>query len=510
MPVVSLVGSLLFRLGAALLVLAVLTGCGGERAAPPPPAVVETTNSPGLTPELFDAYIWVDTFRPGAPVMRFGESLHVGADVAPPARALAPSGARGGAALSRGHVRDAVSASDVVDYLRVAASHKLSPRSITGLGTYPATRVTVLRLVEGPYTRDTRTRFALFAQDAVGIINTALPFGRQIRFSPHLESQDNPDKTISEIKLHFLPKTHHLYPEDANPAALGMASVSYYVKDQDAPAWEITKEGAGYSTVFIDPEAIAPFTDAEATHVLVHELLHAMGFTSHTDPARHDSTLNPTYFPGTQPRALIHPVDRAGLLAAYSRFAPGAKPGEISAETLGPWSERSFHLRGDLDVGAGMLSFGVAFANGLPQPWATGPTPSRTLRDNPAISGSVTWRGALVGVTTAGGGVLGDASLTLDTGDFLGRLDLSAMRFESGAVWEDGDLSYAIRADGSGYTFRRADTEFRQGSAGNETSYSWRGNDLGSVTGVFLGPGHEGMAGVLERHDLSAAFGGRR
>ena len=109
MPVVSLLKSLLFRLGATLLVLGVLAGCGGERAAPPPPAVVETTDSPGVAPELFDAYIWVDTFRPGAPVMRFGESLHVGADVAPPAGALTPSRARGGAALSRGHVPDAVS-----------------------------------------------------------------------------------------------------------------------------------------------------------------------------------------------------------------------------------------------------------------------------------------------------------------------------------------------------------------------------------------------------------------
>ncbi len=205
------------------------------------------------------------------------------------------------------------------------------------------------------------------------------------------------------------------------------------------------------------------------------------------------------------------PCDRDGLLAAYSRFPPGVKPEEISAETLKPWSDTSFHLRGDLGIGSGEVSFGVAFRNGLPQPWAMGPKPATILYDNPVLPGSVTWRGALVGVTPSGGGVVGDASLTLDMGDFLGELDFTGMRFESGATWGDGDLRYAIRADDLGNTFHRADTEYRIVElSGNRTGYPWSGKDLGTVTGAFFGPRHEGMGGVLERHDLSAAFGGKR
>ncbi len=108
-------------------------------------------------------------------MLEFGESLHVGADVAPPAGALDAAGARGGAALSRGNVRDGVSAADVVEYLQIAASHNISERSVTGLATYPEAKVVTLVVTRGPQTRTRFSRFALLAQDAVEVINTALP-----------------------------------------------------------------------------------------------------------------------------------------------------------------------------------------------------------------------------------------------------------------------------------------------------------------------------------------------
>ena len=97
--------------------------------------------------------------------------------------------------------------------------------------------------------------------------------------------------------------------------------------------------------------------------------------------------------------------------------------------------------------------------------------------------------------------------------DFLGHLEFMAMRFEGGGTWGDGDLRYAIQADDRGNTFRRADLEFETKKLpGTEYGhgYVWTGEDLGTVTGAFFGPGHEGMGGVLERHDFSAAFGGKR
>ncbi len=293
----------------------------------------------------------------------------------------------------------------------------------------------------------------------------------------------------------------------ADPAELGRARVFYNVKDESAPAWEISEDGAGYSTVIIDPEAVGSFDDVEVTHVIVHELLHAVGFVSHTDPERYASTLSSVgFYPGTQRRVPIHPIDREGLLAAYSRFSPGASPDAITVETLGPWSEISYHLRGDIDFEPGEMSFGVAFRNGLPQPWVFGPKPPTALRDNQALTENVTWRGALVGATATGDGVIGDSVLTLEMSDFTGELDFTGIRFESGATWGDGDLRYRIRVDGSDNTFGRADAEFRKVGPG----YEWTGADLGTITGVFFGPLHEGMGGVLERHDLSAAFGGKR
>ena len=60
----------------------------------------------------------------------------------------------------------------------------------------------------------------------------------------------------------------------------------------------------------------------------------------------------------------------------------------------------------------------------------------------------------------------------------------------TGATWGDGDLGYAIAVHGN--TFR--DT----------------GGDAGRLTGSFTGISHEGVAGILERTDLTAAFGGVR
>ncbi len=496
-------------LSPAVLILAALWGCGGgsggSHSLPDTGPAIER---PGLPPGVpLNAYLWTDAFRPGAPVMEFGGSVHVGADVAPSAT-LAESGMRNGVALSRGTVRDGTGAGDVVRYLRVAASHNISAKSVTGLATYPETPPPTVRMVNRRETRNNDTRFARLTADAVRILNAALPFERQIRFSPHMVPEADGGaflgRNIGEIWVQFIPKTHPVYPDDADPDELGRARVSYYVRDETAETHEVSEDGAGYSTVIVDSEAVASFTDREVVHVLVHELLHAVGFVSHTDSREFDSTLSVGYFPGTRPRGLIHPIDRDGLLAAYSRLEPGTSPEDISAESLGPWSDTSFHVHGDLGTGAGGIAFGVAFRNGLAQPWAFGPKPTTALGRNPALSGSATWHGALLGIVPSGRGVAGDASLRLDMESLSGELAFTDMRHDGGGTWGDGDLHYAVRASGNG--FRRADAEFVRAGPG----YEWSGKDLGTVTGAFFGARHEGMGGVLERHDLSAAFGGKR
>lgn len=498
----------------AVLILAALWGCGGGSGGPSAlPETDPAVERPSLPPDYpVNAYLWIDTFRPGAPVMEFGGSVHVGADVAPAPDDLTASGGRGGAALSRGTVRGGTGAGDVVRYLRTAASHNLAGGRYAGLATYPETPPPTVILVSGKETRGWDTRFGRLTQDAVRVLNAALPFERQIRISPHLTPERSGGATLGrgggEIWVQFIPKTHPIYPGGADPSELGRSRVFFHVRDETAETLQVSEDGADYATVIVDPEGVGPLSDPEVVHVLVHELLHAMGFVSHTDPEAFDSTLaDAPFFPGTQPRGLIWPVDRAGLLAAYSRFEPGTLPEDITAESLGPWADTSFHLRGDLGIGAGGIAFGVAFRNGLAQPWAFGPMPAGGLGSNTALSGSATWSGALVGITPSARGVTGDSSLTLDIESLSGELAFTGMRYERGGAWGDGDLHYAVRASGTDNTFKRAGAEFVRTEAGGFES---SGGDLGTVTGAFFGPRHKGMGGVLERHDLSAAFGGRR
>ena len=195
---------------------------------------------------------------------------------------------------------------------------------------------------------------------------------------------------------------------------------------------------------------------------------------------------------------MLHPLDREALLAVYSWLEPGDKPATIANE-LGPWASTSLHIRGDIDAVDG-AAFGVAVRNGLSQPWAHGPTPWTNLADNPDLLGMVSWDGVLIGFDRQTGDHVGaDADLDLDLGTLAGDLDFTSMRaweaadlFGSGtgAVWGDGDLSYAI------------------GVRGN--TFVQTGGDDGIVTGIFVGARHEGMAGTLQRDDLAAAFGGSR
>ena len=81
--------------------------------------------------------------------MTFGDTLHVGADVASTTEFLAFGGARNGVALSQGHVRDGEGTEDVTAWLRVAASHTLT-EGVTGLVTYPEDPpTTIVRLITG-------------------------------------------------------------------------------------------------------------------------------------------------------------------------------------------------------------------------------------------------------------------------------------------------------------------------------------------------------------------------
>ena len=461
----------------------------------------------------------VDPVGDRAPVMAFDRVLHVGADVAPPAGALGDAGRRGGVALSKGEVRDGEGAAEVLDYLRTMASGNIAEHNVAGLQRWngPPTVRIVGQETDGRYIRLTR--------DAARIVNAALPFTRRLRLQsidrllPEEGVEECYDTGLGNFFVRFVPKSSPWWSGDDGNALGRARALQRVVYSERRQRWEVGRgEGVLRADVVIDPDMVSYLSDAEATHLLVHEFLHAMGFTSHTDAERFTSTLNERWVRGRAPRSLIHPIDREGLLAAYSRFEAGALAEEMTPESLGPWTDTSFHLRGDFGLPSGDVAFGVAFRNGLGQPWASGPVPATTLADNAALSGSATWSGGLIGVTPDGDAVSGDSALTVDlskvrTPAYLsepdGTLSFTDIRFDDGASWGDGDLRYAIEV--SGRQFHRAGSSFVPYADGLEAPHNRAsGEDFGGVTGVFFGAGHEGMGGVLERHDLSAAFGGKR
>ena len=218
---------------------------------------------------------------------------------------------------------------------------------------------------------------------------------------------------------------------------------------------------------------------------VIHELLHALGVYGHVAPFSFRSQVNSF---GSD--AHLWPIDREGLRVLYDRL----QPGDALPFDFGSWESDSLHIHGN----GPFAGFGVALRNGYAEPWAYGDWPDGFLSDNPRLSGSVTWRGALLGLTPDAAAVLGDATILVDMEQMTGRTEFT--RLESwdaapgaagtGETWGSGVLGYDIAVRRN--TFRET------------------GGDDGRLTGAFTGIAHGGVAGILERADLTAAFGGNR
>ena len=459
--------------------------------------------------------------------------------VSPPADQLAAGGAYNGVTVSSGRVLDGVGADRVIEYLEQYVNLG-EYKNTVGLETF-STRP-VVRLADG-----TSDEFAEYATRAVQLINAALPYEKRIVFSrdsapPLAAIADVPD---GDIFIDFAPYEDWNVPNKPPPgAAAGIDQtelVSHY--NTEAKRWEVQERRASH--VWIDSEEILTafvlnpdtriweekvlesrvddtdtivkfYSDDVVIQIVAHEIIHALSF-QHPDPARFPKSImnielfreRPVYTAGAVfrinepvyvPGHILFPLDREALLAAYSRLEPGTLPEDLSAESLGTWDDTSFHIRGDLDFPGGQASFGVASRNGLVQPWAFGPTPWTNLADNPVLSETVTWNGALLGITPSAETVAGSARLAVELATLDGQLDFTTMEhwgtneapgaIGTGATWGDGDLGYAIEVRGN--------------------TFIQTGGDDGEVTGAFFGATHEAMGGVVERTDLAAGFGGKR
>ncbi len=328
---------------------------------------------------------------------------------------------------------------------------------------------------------------------AVGLVNAALPASARVSMGLPLADFSLLDTVNSEgrrfvsgeelggtIHIEFLP-----------------CSAYYNCGTSGGTAWNHPSGDGSIDNSYIQMNRGAPALGDErnAITLLAHEMLHALGL-GHVS-AQFDTILEATnaiYHTSQndqQPTSILYPVDREALRALYGRLEIGDGPTDF-----GPWNSTSTHV-----VGVGEdAAFGVAFRNGYAEPWAYGIQPGMDLADNPELSGTATWTGTLLGFTPNVEAVAGDAQLGVNLGTMKGAADFTALESwqsgmapgeaGSGVQWGDGDLGYAV--DVRGNTFVNT------------------GGDDGVLTGIFTGASHEGMAGTLERDDLTAAFGGSR
>ncbi len=338
--------------------------------------------------------------------------------------------------------------------------------------------------------------------DAIRILNTALPWGRRLRLgSPVALAATDAGIPDDEIHLHFTNGKAGWPPPNAgdepwNDATLGIGGTSV---DRD------TRRPLG-GNAYIDrthPAFINGRADLRTT--VLHELLHASGIVAHVDPDQYPtSILQPRYDPAVDPDLYVT-LD-GELLRASAHLPVGTRVRDLTVTDFGAWENTGFHLLvwsplGDTDV----LRGGVIWRNGLPTPWVYGPEPDRTLAH---LGTTATWDGTLLGFVRGDGRtVRGDAAITANLDRSDGRAAFTALESwphrrhpgdpGSGTRWGDGDLAYTL-------------TLWEDGTRSGFDAAFATDDDPGVVTGIFVGVAHEGAAGVLEHPDLAAAFGGVR
>ena len=423
-----------------------------------------------------------------------GSSVTTGGDGQGPVVTMSPPEPFDTIRASWGRSHDGEPASRVAEYLGVHASGgpwrsgpDYSFSREPGLERF-ASPPTV-RLADGA-----RERERAITAYAVALINRALPFDHHLNIgedapaglAARAERDNVPD---GQIIVEFI----QTRIQGGRPGAEAGAGL-YYETEYDAQQgrWERKRLRAG--SVEMDSEFFRGRPDHQAVSVLVHEMLHTLGMAGHVDtPEFEDSNMYDAWFrlDGSLPA-----IDAAGLQALYTRLGEVTEPEDLSISSLGAWSRETIHLSGELDD----VAFGVRHSNGVSMPWTSGIEPSRALEDNSSLSGTATWNGGLLGFTPALEAVGGNAELSVDLGTLDGRADFTELQswaagttpgaLGTGSQWNTGSL---------GYTIAVAANYLRS-----------TGGDDGTVNGQFYGAGHEGVAGSVERDDLTAAFGAVR
>lgn len=438
---------------AIILIIGCGGGGGGTRVMTPPatmpepqpPAVAPTHTSTNLPAPWFDLIAY----------------NHIGTSQGVPEN-LSFAGTKNGARIYEGRVVDGEQPTDVIAYLRQAIS-------LEGhLTTFP--NPPTVRVVSGA-----SDEFVIDTLNAVRIVNSILPYDRQLVFDTSSYAQvpnTAADVPRGNIYVQFLPQ--NMWPQALRSRPHETLGVAEQYKN--------LQTNAGHSArILIDTGENLPGRKSE--YVIVHELIHSLGFLGHVEERRFpNSILNAVYIDDLIP-LLLPEIDKDAVLAAYTRFRPGTPARDIAVQNLGPWESSSSQMIGVIDD----IVFGVSHRNEMTYPFAYGAKSSGVPNE------SATWIGALVGFTSTGAKIDGNTRLDVRLADLIGDLRFSGIAYRTGATWGDGDLEYSVHIGAGGFN-----------------NFGRESRDVGDVSGRFFGANHEAMGGVLRRHDLTGAFGGKR
>ncbi len=316
---------------------------------------------------------------------------------------------------------------------------------------------------------------------AVRILNSALPFDWQIRFSDQRAGSFNYSR--GDIIVSFA--AQHRNRDDGIGDALGIA---WSQLDDD--------ESLAAGLVWIN-EAKLP-NERDRIEVILHELLHTLG-RGHVPETRFFDTIMHTYAGSQADLLVMHQLDYDALLAVHNRLSAGTPVSDIYTK-LGEWTETSNHLFGRIGYVPGQLEavlYGAVGRNGLVRPWAFLAIPSPPLERG---LGTANWSGRVLGLTPDLRPVSGDVGMMVHLDRLTGNLTFTDLE-----MWKAGSVA---GVEGTGVTW--GDGDLRYDIAVYENAFRETGGDAGRITGVFGGQNHDNAAGTLRRSDLAAGFGAER
>ncbi len=379
--------------------------------------------------------------------------------------------------VDTGIVADGTTRSELISYLSadIAATGGTLDRFVTP---------PVIHIASGATDQDIDATL-----QAVQMINASLPDAWQLSIALNPKQTSNYLASPGEILMVFADR------DEWEAECHGLACANVQVST-------LSPGAIRSATIFADQNSQS---DPMYAAWIAHEMLHALG-RQHANPQRFPQSLMVPVENLSLVDKLLSTLDRDALVAVYGVLEAGDTSTDLH-QKLGAWEHESFHVMGGMLFGdlsgssSSSVWFGVADRNGEQFPWVLGTRSAMPLAENPVLQGSARWEGRLLGMTPNARIVAGDAALDIDLGALSGELAFTGLEqwapradpgdIGTGTRWGDGDLRYGVQVQGS---------TFIQSGSG----------DTGTVTGMFIGPAHDGMGGTLDRNDLDAAFGGAR